>query len=434
MASMRERFEALANAFPAERAATLLVFLFPALLLSVRSGTNYCFLFLIILSFVEMARKRERFFADVWDNTALIYTIAMAALPVATLISQAVNLNVTGGPYDGALRFLFAVPVFLMLRQMPMRTVTVVQYGFVAGAFTTLAIALIFPPPPTIRLGTYYLNEIHFGDLALALGILAVLTINWDRKDPIWLIALKVAACLAAVWISIQTGTRGGWLAVPAVVVVWLFLVRRRLSLRVRLSVAATTGLALILIYLLNPDVHGRIALLLDELRKIETVKDSSIGARIQIWSAAFHLWTQYPLFGIGPDQFGLYVPDLFLAGYLSPYAVGYARSEVHNEILNRAVTLGIPGIAAIMMIYFVPFALFVRAARSDDHVKRVAGRIGACFVAAFFVFGLTVETFDLKATTTFYSLTVAVLLAAATRIEDSSRPQRAAPAAALAA
>jgi O-antigen ligase len=38
---------------------------------------------------------------------------------------------------------------------------------------------------------------------------------------------------------------------------------------------------------------------------------------------------------------------------------------------------------------------------------------MGMCLTLGFFVFGLSVETFNLKMTAAFYSLTVAVLLAA---------------------
>ena len=40
---------------------------------------------------------------------------------------------------------------------------------------------------------------------------------------------------------------------------------------------------------------------------------------------------------------------------------------------------------------------------------------MGMCVTLGFFVFGLTVETFNLKMTAAFYSTTIAVLLAAAT-------------------
>ena len=66
------------------------------------------------------------------------------------------------------------------------------------------------------------------------------------------------------------------------------------------------------------------------------------------------------------------------------------------------------------MSIYFVPFYFFLKAVKSDSAQRpaRLAAMMGMCVTLGFFVFGLTVETFDLKLTAAFYSLTIAVLLA----------------------
>jgi hypothetical protein len=45
---------------------------------------------------------------------------------------------------------------------------------------------------------------------------------------------------------------------------------------------------------------------------------------------------------------------------------------------------------------------------------------MGVCLVEGFFIFGLTVEIFNLKVTDAFFSLTVAVLLPAATHKPSS--------------
>jgi O-antigen ligase len=67
----------------------------------------------------------------------------------------------------------------------------------------------------------------------------------------------------------------------------------------------------------------------------------------------------------------------------------------------------------SILAIYFVPFFLFLRAAKSGTQQQIGAAMMGMCLTLGFFVFGLSVETFNLKMTAAFYSLTVAVLLAA---------------------
>jgi O-antigen ligase len=122
---------------------------------------------------------------------------------------------------------------------------------------------------------------------------------------------------------------------------------------------------------------------------------------------------------GIGPDEFDNFVPQMRDLGLLTQEAAGDGTPEIHSEILLHLVSLGVFGLASIVAIYMVPLVLFIRAARADADAPpgvRSAGLMGACFVISFLVFGLTIEIFNLKLIATFYSLTVAVLLAAAAR------------------
>lgn len=398
-----------------ESIVAALLLLYPFLLLAIRSGTNACFAVLIILALFQIVKAPARYVGNMRDDTVYLYNAAMASPVIATLISQLYHRNFKIGPYDGASRFLFCIPIYLFLRQIPTRYLTVIQYGFVGGACTTIAIAILYRHDAETRLGTYFVNVIHFGDLALVLGIMACMTINWDRLDSFAVVALKIGGLLGGLNAIILSGTRGGWLAVPAVFAVWAGLMSKRLSAVV--LILATLGLVLALIGLFEfvAPVHERLLSLTDELLTVHANRDTSTGLRLQIWNAALHLFAQNPIFGVGPGQFANLAPKLGSEGYLTPMGVELARAEVHNEILTHTVALGIFGLASALLIYFVPFAIFLRATRSPDHTKRRAGILGACLVTAFVVFGLTVETFDLKMTATFYSLTIAVLLAIAT-------------------
>ncbi|MNC89403.1 hypothetical protein D3C83_53370 [compost metagenome] len=91
-----------------------------------------------------------------------------------------------------------------------------------------------------------------------------------------------------------------------------------------------------------------------------------------------------------------------------------FAIAEVHNQILSYAVKYGTFGLLSILAVYFVPLVLFVQAAGSSAGPARMAGGMGICLVGGFFIFGLSVEIFNLKNTVTFYSLTLASLLALA--------------------
>jgi O-antigen ligase len=73
---------------------------------------------------------------------------------------------------------------------------------------------------------------------------------------------------------------------------------------------------------------------------------------------------------------------------------------------------MGVFGLVAMLALYFVPFVLFLRQARTKEGPSKRSAIMGITFVCGFFVFGLTVEFLNLAMATAFYSFTVAVLLA----------------------
>ena len=75
-----------------------------------------------------------------------------------------------------------------------------------------------------------------------------------------------------------------------------------------------------------------------------------------------------------------------------------------------------------MLSIYLVPFRLFYHAMHSVSNQVRQAGMMGLVFVSGFMVFGLTVEVLNLTMAAAFYSLTVAVLLAACYNIHHGDQ------------
>jgi O-antigen ligase len=142
--------------------------------------------------------------------------------------------------------------------------------------------------------------------------------------------------------------------------------------------------------------------------------KDTSIGIRLQLWQTACYLFAAHPVFGVGPGGFAQMMTPLSNSDMLTPIAASYGRGEVHNELLAKASQLGIFGLISIVSVYVIPLVIFIRATRSRISHERSAAFMGICLVTGFFIFGLTVEIFNLKMTVAFYSLTVAALLAAA--------------------
>ena len=93
-----------------------------------------------------------------------------------------------------------------------------------------------------------------------------------------------------------------------------------------------------------------------------------------------------FPFTGIGLGQFNpvlhaLYFPFLVMADEFVPHA--------HNLVLEYAIELGVPGLAAFGALLYAFFMQCARAARAEDQLVRWTGVGLALGVVGFLVYGL---------------------------------------------
>jgi O-antigen ligase len=394
-----------------ERAVPILLLAYPILLLSVRDGTSVCFVLLIGLSVLYLFQFGWRNIR--WSYGDIAFTFAMACLVGATLISQLYHRNFRLDSFDGPSRFFFAVPIYLMLRRIPLTFPGSLEYAFPLGAFAGLLTSIFFPPVFWATAGTYFIDPAQFGAANLTLAFLSLSTINWTRKDSLRAVALKLVGFAAGIYSAIQTGERGVWVAIPVLLVLGAFY---RLSWKYRVGagvIAIVVGLGS---YWVIPTIQERVAYTKTEIANVlDRNLDTSFGLRLQMWHAGIEIVRENPIFGIGPGE---NIREKFRAmhqkGWFTNLGLEAALSQMHNEILANTMRLGIFGLLSILAIYFVPMILFIKSTASVDRVKQLAAVMGTLFVSAYFIVGLTIETFNIKTIATFYALTVSTLLAIA--------------------
>jgi O-antigen ligase len=404
------------------RSIPILLFSYPILLLTLRGGVNGCFFLLAIISLYSLAQTKKEHAYETWDRGAIAYSASMISVTLAIFLSQAYHLEFTPKPYDGASRFLLAIPIYLALRRTRISAITVLQYGFPLGAIASVLLISLYPKEwGDHRLGLYFLSPIHFGDLALILGFLSLFSVNWIRKDSAPVLILKVSALIAGIYSSIQTGSRGGWIAIPVLATIFVLCRSKDKTLVRGAFVIALIALASLASYIVSGEIHHRIDDIYGDIVAFtQGNEDTSIGIRFQHWKVAIFLFKQNPIFGVGPDGFSQMMVPFAQSGFITKKAAYQGMGEVHNEILAATVRFGVFGLASILSIYIVPLVIFAQTVKSGSHLKKTAGMLGLCLVTGFLIFGLTVEILDLKMTAAFYSLTVAALLAAATNSHNS--------------
>lgn len=395
-----------------KRLVSCLLFIYPILLLSVRDGASVCFVLLIVVSSCYFFMKDWRNIVG-WSQGDIGFAVAMFGLIGAILVSDAFHRSFKLSSLDGASRFLFSIPIYSLLRQMPLAVPRSLEYGFPLGALAGLLTSIFFPSIHW-AVGTYFVDSIRFGGASLALGFLSLATINWTRKDPPAMLALKLGGFSIGLYCAIHSAARGAWVSIPVILLIlgyYKFEGKRRAK-----HVAAMVSVVIALAsYQLVPQVRDRIAVTQSEFTSILTGHfDTSIGIRLQIWGAAIQLIRENPIAGVGPTGLPAALRAMHQSGAIDDCVLDLGIAETHNEILSHTVKLGVLGLLAILAIYLVPAILFAAATSSSDQIKRNAGVTGMLFVVTYFIFGLTVETFNIKTFATFYAMTVACLLAVA--------------------
>jgi O-antigen ligase len=401
------------------RIIMLILLCYPALLLTVNGSMGILYFLLLIVSLVCLYNMRASLHVPHWDGCSIAFAIAMASPVVAIFLSQAYHGNFKAMPYDWASRFLLCIPIYLALRQTNIRTTSILQLAFPIGTLVGLAVLKLHPYIWLEDRATTSpaFNLIHFSDTALMLGFLSLFCINWGRKDHPLILTLKICAFLAGVYMSVQSGERGAWLAIPPLLLLWVISHTKK-NLALKLSIATLVVICMAwLSYSQIGIVHHRVDSIFSDLASYSNNnnKETSVGARLQLWQAAIKLFINNPIFGIGPNEFAHAMPSLYAQGMLTPYAAQMGGSEVHNEILEKCADTGLFGLLAIISVYIVPIFIFWRSTKSSESTIKYSAFMGIGLVLGFFIFGLTVEIFNLKMTAAFFSLTLAVLMAEAT-------------------
>lgn len=403
-----------ANNIPVINRIVMLTLLsYPILLLTVQGSMNGLLFLSFSASLFYLIRRPKSPTNSLWDSYSIAFAFAMASPMLAVFLSEAYHGTFSAPPFDGPSRFLLAIPVFLAWRQIELHTIAYLQYGLPLGALSALFGAMI-AWPKWIANNSYFVNSIHFGNLALMLGFLSLFSINWEKRDPIPVLALKIFGSMVGVFVSVQSDARGGWIAFPVLLFIWWLSNNPKNSWAKHLAALLFILFIALLGYELIGIIQHRMDLIFQDLAEYQRGnRDTSIGIRLQLWHAAWYLFSENPVFGVGPGGFAQMMTPLSNSGLLTPIAASYGRGEVHNEILAKCSELGIFGLLSLISIYAIPLIIFIRATRSSISLERSAAFMGICLVAGFFIFGLTVEIFNLKMTVSFYSLTMAVLLAA---------------------
>ncbi len=209
----------------------------------------------------------------------------------------------------------------------------------------------------------------------------------------------------------IASGSRGSWVALPVLVLLYgiAFLNRRNLML----AVAGGIGIVVAAVIMFNlPDSRLRErydAAVNDIELYLEGEADTSLGARFVMWEGALRSIPERPMLGWNVDAYDARIAERVAAGELDPVALKFT-DNLHNSYLQAWVFQGLPGLLALLAVYFVPLAGFCRRLRHADMTVRVLAYCGAAVCSSYVFFSLTQVILRRNNGIMFYVLAVAIM------------------------
>lgn len=383
----------------------------PLFMLTVRGWVNIVFVLLLILSIDGLRRRPRSYWAQWADKRVIWLSVALASPFMAILFSQLMRHDFQTSYYDGPLRPLAGILLLLHLSARRIDFVRVFQWTCPL-AVLVCPVAIWLNPAPTAfwggRWATYFVDPLTFGQYALLLGFISLLTVHLVERDPPAIVVLKLSAFLVGLILSVGSASRSGWVAVPALAVLWFALVVRDRKL-ITAGVTATL-LVIFAAYMLIDVIHLRIEEAVNDYVAYFNGgnRDSSGGLRLSLARTAWELFLMNPLQGYGDREFPPLQSIETIAPFYTPH-LEYAlrHNGVHNEFLQNMIRSGIFGLFRSLLMFIVPFVIFLSAARTHSSVTFSAAAVGLSYVTAIFFFGMATETLTLKFLFTFYAIMI---------------------------
>jgi len=408
------------------------VALLPLFYLTLKNWTEAILVIVAVLSAYGILRSRlslRSLFPDrpsVWIFFALCFPIVAIFISILirgdfhwSLWKQ--NVELLNGPS----RLFLAGLVFLWLNYKKVRFLDAFQVVLAIGIIITLFFATTQQEGVAHRYTTALLDLCAFGQQIVLLGLLQFFLLVFRPAQSRLVVALTVVSILASAYMGINSGGRGGWIAVPPLLVIAALLYPGKKAKPLVLIFIATVVVGGILAT--NKVFYDRLTSIYTETQawfdgdataggsgrltimaiSWELIKDNPIKG----YASQKNLWG--PVYRMDPDR---YLRKGFTYETTEPHRFTLCDVGEHNQYMYAFLINGVFGLIGQVLVLLVPLVVFITRLQGSQGDYYAAAAIGVGFVVAFMVFGITQGPFSYKVITSFYGFVVAALAATHSR------------------
>lgn len=395
-----------------------LIFLLPVFFLTIKGWTNTISLILFLIALITILTDCRKY---LWRREKEFWFLFVCLIS-PFLFEVAVHLmrgNLVVEKFDGPSRFLTASICFIFFSRLRIDIAKFLSIGsFLSLMVTTFSVLTITSYYWDGRAATYFVDPI-----TLPVYLLACLALvqpnsftNMVEYKKIGLGTLFILVVLVSI-VLLLSQSRTAWVASIGLLELVMFILWRKNKNRILITNAAL----FILLGFSNVFTDRSSEAFREVITFINGHGDTSVGLRLGLIQMDIKLFTEYLFFGV-PDGW-LPTREWFNANGLDVSQKLYDQklmSGSHNEITAHLSRKGLLGIPTVLFLFFFPILYFVRNLFTKGDDVNPKAFVGLMFCTVVFLSGLTIQVFNLKMTSTFYSMVLAILFASL--LESSER------------
>lgn len=376
---------------------------------TVRSGASSIAFIVFLFSCFYLYKYKNKTIIKL-DKLEKIWLYSVILLNIVVLLSSYENASLDLSSIDSLTRFLFAIPVFFLVRRIGIDLQAILM-----GASIGAILMGIYAYYQTVILGLYSSQGIvdhnYFGQLSLLLTFISFCGFAYyqDTKQLKWLFLL---ASLIGLYAILTSGSRGVWIAIPAIAILMF-------KYNVfKVSIFKKNSILIILIVLISTAYFSNAFNVKDRVDDIinETVDyfqsskvRGSAGLRLEMWRASLIITKNTYGLGSGVDGYAMGVESLIKQGVISPAIRG--AHEPHNYYLKILVGQGIFGMILLFLFLFIPIKIFFSNIKHPNKNIKLNAILGIGIIIAYMDFMLSNTTLDVQLMSVFLAFTVFPLL-----------------------
>jgi len=254
------------------------------------------------------------------------------------------------------------------------------------------------------------MNAEEFGNINVLLMFLAISHfVNEEVFDRIF----SIVAFSVGSFVMVVNGTRGAWVVFLVLMIVYSFFIyKKHLAKSKKAKITFLMVVFTIVVGVGSTSiVQNRTNVAINQASEWFNGGSpmTSVGVRLEMWSASAKLIDDMPLTGYGYRNTNIPV---------SQYANDSAKkiiarfNHLHNDYLTHLIAAGFPGLIFVLALLFIPLRIFANNLRIKWHSS--SSLMGVFLCLSFATIGLVTVVFGSTYMNALYVLLMAILMPAA--------------------